>query len=174
MNRALIATAAAAAAAGLAAAYAVAGPDGLVVIGTVLAAAALLAARAAITPSASRRPPRRRAAPPAVRPADFPAYRQIESNLGWAAASRRHYDHITRPMLGRLLGAALEERHRLDITRHPERARRLVGADLWPLIDPSAPRSDDSNAPGPDRASLRRVVDRLEQLCEDGRRRDPA
>ncbi len=173
MNRALIATAAAAAAAGLAAAYAVAGPDGLVVIGTVLAAAALLAARAAITPSASRRPPAAAPRRPLSgrRLSRIPADR-VEPGLG--GASRRHYDHITRPMLGRLLGAALEERHRLDITRHPERARRLVGADLWPLIDPSAPRSDDSNAPGPDRASLRRVVDRLEQLCGDGRRRDPA
>ena len=55
-------------------------------------------------------------------------------------------------MLSRLLGAALQERHRLDITQQPEAARRLVGADLWPLIDPSAPPSDDSGAPGPDKA----------------------
>lgn len=164
MNRALIAAAGAAAGAGLAAAYVVAGPEGLVALGIVLASAALLAARAAITPPASRRPAARRPASPAVRAADFPAYRKIESNLGWAGGSQRHYDHITRPMLSRLLGAALEERHRLDISGHPEEARRLVGADLWSLIDPSAPQSDDSNAPGPDRAVLSRVVDRLEQL----------
>ena len=165
MKRARMATAAAAAAAaGLAAAYAVAGPEGLAAAGTVLAAAAVLAGRATITPAAAQRPARRHVAASAVRAADFPAYQKIEYALGWAAASQRHYDRITRPMLSRLLGAALQERHRLDITQQPEAARRLVGADLWPLIDPSAPPSDDSGAPGPDKAGLSRVVGRLEQL----------
>ena len=67
-------------------------------------------------------------------------------------------------MFGRLLGAVLEERYRLDIGRHPEQARALVGADLWPLIDPSVPPSDDTELPGVDLATLTRVVDRLEQL----------
>ena len=161
----------AAAAAGLAAAYAVAGPEGLATVGTVLAAAAVLAARATITPPAAHRPARRRVAASAVRAADFPAYQKIEYALGWAGASRRHYDRITRPVLtrpvlSRLLGAALQERRRLDITQHQhlEEARRLVGTDLWPLIDPSAPPSDDSGAPGPGKAALSRTVDRLEQL----------
>lgn len=155
---------AAAEAAGLAAAYAVAGPEGLAALGTVLAAAALLAARVAITPAAAQRSARRHFAASAVRAADFPAYQKIEYALGWAGASRRYYDRITRPMLSRLLGAVLAEQRRLDITQHLEEACRLVGADLWPLIDPSAPQSDDSDVPGPDRAALRRVVDCLEQL----------
>ena len=156
--------AAAAAAAGLVAAYAVAGPEGLAAVGTVLAAAAVLAARVTITPAAAQRSARRHVATSAVRAADFPAYQKIEYALGWAGASQRHYDRITRPMLSRLLGVALQERHRLDITQQPEEARRLVGADLWPLIDPSAPPSDDSDVPGPDKAALSRVIDRLEQL----------
>ncbi|HTT00177.1 MAG TPA: hypothetical protein VMI33_26550 [Streptosporangiaceae bacterium] len=156
--------AAAAAIAGLAASYAAAGSRGLVVTGTILAAAALLAARAAITPAARRRPVRRRDTPPAVGSDDFPAYARIASDLGWAQTSRRHYDRFARPMFGRLLGAVLEEQHRLDMGRHPERARTLTGTDLWPLIDPSVPPSDDTNLPGVDLATLTRVVDRLEQL----------
>jgi hypothetical protein len=156
--------AAAAGVAGLAASYAAAGSRGLVITGTILAAVALLAARAAITPSAPRRPARRREAPPAADAADFPAYRRIASDLGWAQTSQRHYDRFARPMFGRLLSAMLEERYLLDMGRHPEQARALAGPDLWPLIDPSVPPSDDTNLPGVDLATLTRVADRLEQL----------
>ena len=90
---------------------------------------------------------------------DFPAFRQIVADLGWAGASRRHYDHVTRPVFTRLLRAALEDGR---LTRQAAEAR--VGADLWPLIDPSAPLSDNSEAPGVDAATLGRVVDRLERL----------
>ncbi len=141
------------------AAYAVTGPRGLAILGTALAIAALLAARLAIVPAAPRRPGRKHATAPGVRAEDFPAFRQIVADLGWAGASRRHYDHVTRPVFTRLLRAALEDGR---VTRQAAEAR--VGADLWPLIDPAAPLSDNSEAPGVDPATLRRVVDRLERL----------
>jgi hypothetical protein len=151
------------AAAGLAgastAAYAVAGPRGLAVLGTVLAVAALLAARLAIVPAAPGRPARRRGQAPSVRAEDFPAYRQLVADLGWAGASRRHYDHVTRPVFTRLLRAALA-----DGRLTPQAAQEQLGADLWPLVDPSAPPSDNSEAPGVDQATLGRVVVRLERL----------
>jgi hypothetical protein len=156
----------AAAAAGLtllAAAYAAAGPRGAVIAGTVLATGAVLIARGVLPPG-PRRAGRRRAEPAVVQATDFPGYGRISSGLGWAGTSRRHYDRIARPMLIRLLGAALEERHRVDIRRQPDAARRLVGADLWPLLDPSVAASDDSDGPGVDLATLTRIIDRLEQL----------
>jgi hypothetical protein len=149
--------------AGLAAAYAVAGPRGAVVAGTILAAGAVLAARAALPPG-PRHGIRRRAAAAEVQAADFPGYRRIAGDLSWATTSRRHYDRIARPMLGRLLGAALAERHRVDVARQPDAARRLFGEDLWPLLDPARPPSDDGDAPGVDLATLARIADRLEQL----------
>lgn len=166
MTRAGIAAAAsgtAASAACLAAAYAAAGARGLVVGATVLAAVTLLAGRALIPPAAARAV-RSRTASSVVSAADFPAYRRIESDLGWAGASRRHYDHSTRPMLNRLLSAMLEERRRVDIARQPAQARRLVGEELWALIDLSAPPSQDSAAPGVDLTTLSAVVSRLEDL----------
>jgi hypothetical protein len=161
--RAIWVAAAIAGLAGLAAAYAAAGPRGAVIAGTILAAGTVLGARAAVPPG-PRRARRRRSAPPVVEAADFPGYSRIASGLGWAGSSRRHYDHIARPMLSRLLGAALAERHRLDIRRQPDAARRLVGEDLWPQLDPSVPPSEDSSAPGVDLAALASIVDRLEQL----------
>jgi hypothetical protein len=106
----------------------------------------------------------RREAPAAVRPSDFPAYAKISSDLGWAPVSQWHYDHGVRPLLSRLFESELAERHRVDMTADPQRARSVVGDDIWPLIDPSRPPSFDSRAPGTDLRTLTRIVDRLEQL----------
>jgi hypothetical protein len=141
------------------AAYAVAGARGLALAGTVLALAALLAARLAIVPAAPHPPGRRKRPAPGVSADDFPAFRQIVADLGWAGASRRHYDHVTRPVFTRLVGAAQADR---GLTQESAEAR--AGADLWPLMDPSAPLSNNSEAPGVDAATLGRIVDRLERL----------
>jgi hypothetical protein len=166
--------------AALAAAFTVSGQLGLVITADCLAAVALAVALAS-TPAGIRergvlRPVvawargawqriwPRRAARAAVRPSDFPAYAKISSDLGWAPVSRWHYDHGLRPLLSRLFESVLAERHRVDLTADPERARSLVGDDVWPLIDPSRPPSVDSRAPGTDLRTLTRIVDRLEQL----------
>lgn len=173
--------------AGLAAGYTVAGAAGLALVGTGLTLVILLGIQhqhsrpagqagrhpapggtvghpaPTATPRAAGRRRRRRGAP-AVSAADFPSFRRIEANLGWATVSRRHYDHVVRPLLTRLLSAALADRHRVDPARQPEQARRLVGAELWPLLDPARPASDDGNAPGVDLATLARIVSRLEDI----------
>jgi hypothetical protein len=169
-----------AALAALAAAFTVSGPLGLVIAADCLAALALVIALAStpggvrerdvlrpVTAWARRAWQRiwpRRTEPAEVRPSDFPAYAKISSDLGWAPVSQWHYDHGLRPLLSRLFESVLAERHRVDLTVDPERARRLVGDDVWPLIDPSWPPSFDSKAPGTDLGTLTRIVDRLEQL----------
>ena len=164
----------------LGASLAVAGQLGLVIAADCLAALALIVALAR-TPGGMRergvlRPAvtwarafqhriwPRHAAPAATRPSDFPAYAKISSDLSWAPVSQWHYDHGIRPLLTRLFESVLAERHRVDLTADPERARKVVGDDVWPLIDPSRPPSFDSRAPGADLRTLTRIVDRLEQL----------
>lgn len=107
---------------------------------------------------------RRQAPPTAVQAADFPSYAKISSDLGWAPVSQWHYDHGVRPLLARLVQSVLMDHHRVDAAADPARARRLVGDEIWPLVDPSRPPSLDSKAPGADLRTLSRVVDRLEQL----------
>jgi hypothetical protein len=139
-----------AAACALAAGFVVAGWAGLLVSAGAVAVASLFVRRAAIPAAPS--PPRRsgrRTADDGTWP--FASYRRIRAALGWAGVSARHYDRATRPVLIRL-------------APDPERARLVLGEDLWPLIDPDRPASSDSDAPGVDVATLTRIVDRLEQL----------
>jgi hypothetical protein len=110
-----------------------------------------------------RLPPGRRNQP-LVKPADFPTFLKISSDLGWASVSGWHYDHGTRPLLVRVMKTALAERHQFDAASDPERARRLIGEDIWPYLDPSSPPAKDSRVPGVDPRTLARIVDRLEHL----------
>jgi hypothetical protein len=109
-------------------------------------------------------PRRRRRPSPAVDNAAFRAYREVAEQLSWAAVSPRHYDLVTRPLLVRLAAARLADRHRVDLRTQPEAARALLGADVWPWVDPHREVSRDSQPPGVGRETLTRVVDRLEGL----------
>ncbi|MEW1637061.1 hypothetical protein AB0469_23645 [Streptomyces sp. NPDC093801] len=71
-----------------------------------------------------------------------------------------HLRTVMRPQLQRLFAARLAERHGVEVHRDPERARELVGAELWPWIDPGAP-TPRPTLPEP---VLRSLLDRLEAL----------
>lgn len=74
--------------------------------------------------------------------------------------SEAHFATVMRPQLQRLFAARLAERHGVAMYRNPGRARELVGAALWPWIDP------EETAPRPTlpEADLRALLDRLETL----------
>lgn len=139
---------------------------GLALSGTVLALVGIVTARTAI-PSGRKRA---RAAAESRRgdltasQADFPAFLEISSDVTWATVSQRHFDHGIRTRLAQLLDTRLAQRHSVTVAAQPERARELAGDDLWPLIDPARPLSEDSNAPGVSLAKLTRIVTRLEEL----------
>lgn len=113
-----------------------------------------------------RTPRRRRGARRSVTFANaaFPAYRKIEDTLFWAPVSARHFDRAVRPMLSRLLAATLAQRHGIDMAADPDAARDAIGADLWVLVDPARPPSDDTRQPGVPLPVVLRFVDRLEAL----------
>jgi hypothetical protein len=150
----------------LAEGYLAAGPAGFVVAGTVLALVAIVFARAAM-PRGEEPPPSAAAKDRRTgegSETDFPAYRKITSDLSWAVASPRHYDHGLRLRLARLLDARLAQWYGLDAAAQPERASELLGAELWPLLDTSRPPSNDSRGPGVSMATVDRIVTRLEEL----------
>lgn len=65
-----------------------------------------------------------------------------------------------RPQLQRLFAARLAERHGVEPHHSPERARALVGPELWPWIDPEG----DAPEPAVSETVLRALLDRLEAL----------
>jgi hypothetical protein len=74
--------------------------------------------------------------------------------------SGAHLRTVLRPQLQRLFAARLAERHGVAMYRNPQRARALVGAELWPWIDPEA-TAPQPTLPEP---VLRSLLDRLEAL----------
>ena len=74
--------------------------------------------------------------------------------------SEVHLSTVMRPQLQRLFAARLAERHGVSMHRSAGRARALVGADLWPWIDPGA-TAPQPTLPEP---VLRSLLDRLEAL----------
>jgi len=130
-------------AAALVAGYAAAGATGLIDVATLATLGVLIVARGAVRgekprsvrPKKQRRDPGRR---PAVRAADFPAYASMATDVEWARMSQRHYEHALRPRLDRL-AAALGKSGAIDVT------------------GPA-----DADGPGPDLATLERIVTHLE------------
>jgi hypothetical protein len=112
--------------------------------------------------------PARRPVPvePAPAPDGWKTFRTIASELGWAKVSRRHFDRAPRHLLQRVAAGVLEDRAGVDFyaTADRDRAIALIGADLWPLLDPQRPGSTDSQAPGLDPATIDRLLIRLENL----------
>ena len=143
-------------------AYAFAGLGGVLIV-LVVGAAAVGVAVPLRLPKARRPRHRQRPSVP-MADAAFPDYRRIVDALSWASVSPRHYDVATRPLLQRLLAGRLAERHGIDLQTHPERARDMVGADIWPLLDPRRPARDTSAPPGVDMAVVAQIVERLERL----------
>jgi hypothetical protein len=129
--------------AALVAGYAAAGATGLVDVAALATLGVLIVARGTVRGDKprpvrrgkQRRDPGRR---PAVQAADFPAYTSIASDVEWARMSRRHYEYGLRPRLARLT-AALGQEDPVDIT------------------GPA-----DADGPGPDLATLDRIITRLE------------
>ena len=139
-----------------------AGPLGVFIVVSAALVLLLLLLRAQLPrgPRQRRRPRR----PVPFPNADFPAYRKMEETLFWAPVSARHFDHAVRPLLARLLATVLAERHGVDMTTNPAAARAAIGDDLWPLVDPTRPASDNTRAPGVPLAVVIRFLDRLETL----------
>jgi hypothetical protein len=138
----VLAAAAVGIAAALAAGYAAGGRAGLTDAAAVAAVGVLVVARGTVRggkPGPVRSGQTERAT--AVSAEDFPAYRSIASDLEWGRLSWRHYQHAVRPLLARLAAAL----------------GRRAPADLSP------PRPADADGPGPDLATLDRMIAELEE-----------
>ena len=139
-TKAGLAAAAVGIAAVLGAGYVAAGPSGLVDAAALAALSVLVVARGTVRgqiPPTVRPKDRRGEQAPAVRAADFPAYRKIASDLEWAQMSRRHYEYTMRPMLARL-ATALGRPQTAELQQPPPPAP-TGPARTWPPWTASSP-----------------------------------
>lgn len=92
-------------------------------------------------------------------PAPYADLYFIEYRLSWGSVERDRYERRVRPLLVRLATERLLQRHGIDPDREPNRARQIVGEQLWMLMTgPAAP--EGSRPPRP------REVDELVQAIE--------
>jgi hypothetical protein len=88
---------------------------------------------------------------------------RAKAMAGWADGSRVDWDRHVRPALARELTETL--RARRDPGPLDESAgERMLGTELWPWVDPTRPFTAEPDRPGPGRAGLTRILDRLERL----------
>jgi hypothetical protein len=147
---------------GLIGSYAGAGFVGLVWALSVLTVLGLITLVLGVPAAPARRRRRRRTLASFDEP--YPTFQQVSEQLSWAQVSPRHYDMVTRPLLVRLMASRLSDRHGIDLHLDPDRARSVVGEDLWWWLDPARPAEGSSQPPGVDVRTLTRLVDRLEKL----------
>ena len=140
-----------------------AGPIGLVVSSAVVGALLVLRLRLIVAdpdvPELVAMPWRRRQPAPAL-----PGFTRTVGSVEWGLTSAYDFDAALRPRLTRVADVRLLERHGVDLHADPSAAARLLGPEAWALLDPRRTDAPDRNMPGPDRATLARVLDAIEQI----------
>lgn len=96
--------------------------------------------------------------------------------VAWYASMLRNtrerggYERGLRRELTRLAAARVAERHGVNLYRDPQTAARVIGTDLWPLVDPAmtakAAGPGEAGKPGarPPEIPMRAVAELIERL----------
>jgi hypothetical protein len=95
--------------------------------------------------------------------------------VAWYASMLRNtrerggYERGLRRELTRLAAARVAERHGVNLYRDPQSAARVIGTDLWPLVDPAAASgaaAANTDRPGarPPDIPIRAVAELIERL----------
>jgi hypothetical protein len=134
-------------------------------LGVALLVAAALLVVLLLASGAGRRWWRATARPPDVEDDPVAAsgpYRRYLAAAAWAGGSARDWDRGVRPVLAELAELAAAERlPGAGDTRVA--AARWLGPDLWALVDRERSCPGGPSAPGPGRAALASILDRLDR-----------
>lgn len=103
----------------------------------------------------------RRSEPAPMRP---PELIRTEREITLGTSSAGHLDRRLLPMLREAAAVRLAARRSIDLERRPEQARLVLGDDVWELLRPDRPASEDRLGPGISLGRLRTVVDALERI----------
>ncbi len=96
----------------------------------------------------------------------FPTYDSVASDVSWATKSGRDFDLHVRRRFTRIARARLAELDvdLDDLADDPRRARALLGAELWQVIDPTREPSRARDSGGVSMAELHHLIDQLDAI----------
>jgi hypothetical protein len=79
-------------------------------------------------------------------------------------STRVDWDRHLRPMLARRFAIATGQKQAKDRAAFDATGRTLFGAELWAWVDPNNVAHSGTREPGPGRATLQEILERLEQV----------
>jgi hypothetical protein len=89
---------------------------------------------------------------------------QTESLIHWSESTRSDWDRHLRPMLARRFAIATGQKQTKNPAAFHATGRMLFGAELWAWVDPNNVAHTGGREPGPGRATLEEILERLEQV----------
>lgn len=89
---------------------------------------------------------------------------RTETLVSRADSTRRDWDRHLRPMLARQFEMATGQKRLKNREAYSATGKMLFGAQLWAWVDPENVAHSDANEPGPGRAALDEILQRLERI----------
>jgi hypothetical protein len=88
----------------------------------------------------------------------------LERDVALSRAMAFHFHVRLRPVLREIAAHRLRSRYGVELDSEPARARELLPARTWEVVDPDRPMPEDRLAPGPTVQELSALVGDLERL----------
>ena len=89
---------------------------------------------------------------------------RTETLIHWSESTRSDWDRHLRPMLARRFAITTGQKQAKDPAAFDATGRMLFGAELWAWVDPNNVAETGGRGPGPGRATLEKILERLEQV----------
>ncbi|MBV8861280.1 MAG: hypothetical protein JO082_16290 [Mycobacterium sp.] len=89
---------------------------------------------------------------------------RTETLIHWSESTRSDWDRHLRPMLARRFAITTGQKQAKDPAAFEATGRMLFGAELWAWVDPNNVTQTGGHEPGPGRATLKEILERLEQV----------
>lgn len=87
-----------------------------------------------------------------------------ETTIRWSESTRADWDRHLRPMLARRFEIATGHRQAKDPVAFAATGRMLFGDELWEWVNPNNVTRTGDRQPGPGRAALEEILQKLEQV----------
>ncbi|MGH3971062.1 MAG: hypothetical protein ACRDTV_23880 [Mycobacterium sp.] len=84
--------------------------------------------------------------------------------IRWAESTRSDWDRHLRPILARRFAIATGQRQAKDPEAFHATGEMLFGTQLWAWVNPNNVAQTGGHEPGPGRATLEEILERLEQV----------